>query len=284
MKPRGGKRSNPYSGLLKRGLISGSPLYQKEQEAAKSQAAIDAQKRLEEKIKSGNFTSKTKNLEGGDDILYTATAPGKAYSSDLTERAKQEQYWIDNPDKKKEYDASKHVEKLIKTEGNTSSNIKKVEEKPEVDYSYLDGAQFKQGYTKPNSTGGGSTTYGMQILSNTGAGDSRDDASDRGDDAVDPMSRYLTQDELDYLTRSGVQSFSAGSKSQPMSFSSGYDAMYEGKKGKGSFIKAVDQGLIDEEGHTIPLYKPEEGKGNFNTNEIEDIKKVIGGTNSMNIK
>ena len=267
MKPRGGKKSNPYFGLMKKGLISGSPLYQKEQEAAKSQAAIDAQKRLEEKIKSGDFTSKTKNLEGGDDMLYTAIGEGKAYSSDPTERAKQEQYWIDNPDKKAEYNASKKVEKLIKTEGNTSSNTKKKEEKPIVDYSYLHGpgVTFGGGYQA-----GDFTTHGLQLMSTVGAGDSRDNASDRGKGNVDPMSRYLTQDELDYLTRSG-------NLGKHGAYSSGYDALYAGKKGKTSFNKAVEDGIIDTEGHTIPLYKPADGKGNFTGDEFERLDNAISG-------
>ena len=91
MKPRGGKKTNPYSGLLKRGLINNSALRQE---------ALDYKEISRVRNKDDNST--TVNLE----------ADRPTYAETGVDPAEAQAYWDANPDKYEEY-KNKYKKKII---------------------------------------------------------------------------------------------------------------------------------------------------------------------------
>jgi len=80
-------------------------------------------------------------------------------------------------------------------------------------------------------------------MSKVGDDDPRNNSQQR--EGEDPMSRYLTQPELDYLKNK------QGWKGD---YYAGYDTYYGSRKPDSKTFKSgVSRGLIDEKGKTIPL-------------------------------
>jgi len=175
---------------------------------------------IRRKVKGG--TQVIENLEG--------EGKGKTYKEAGVDPAKAKAYWEANPDKYQEYLANKK----LKDQRITFIPDDTPEDKPKKDYSYLDGATFGSGYKA-----GDFTTYGLKLMSNTG---------DSLREGKDPFSRYLTQDELDYLKNKGAL------KGE---YRSGYDDYYKQfSPESGTFQRGVERGLIDSRGVTIPMEQP----------------------------
>lgn len=89
MKPRGGVRSNPYSGLMKRGLVSDSPLYQatKTQAELKAEAKLkaeaDAKKNLEKAKPTVTSTYHPSGNIASITTSGTSTGEGDAFTGEL---------------------------------------------------------------------------------------------------------------------------------------------------------------------------------------------------------
>lgn len=114
MTPRGSKRSNPYSGLMKKGLISGSPLYQatKTQTDLDTEADTSAQANLQKNIDAGSFTS-TSSDETGNYFNYEGKGDATDFSKDDDQRAK-EKLWIKNhPEEYARLMSEKNAKKTI---------------------------------------------------------------------------------------------------------------------------------------------------------------------------
>jgi len=110
MKPRDGKKTNPYSGLLKRGLINNSALRQE---------ALDYKEISRVRNKDDNST--TVNLE----------ADRPTYAETGVDPAEAQAYWDANTDKYEEY-KNKYKKKIIipdtsKTKKTTTTTTKPVE-------------------------------------------------------------------------------------------------------------------------------------------------------------
>lgn len=228
---------------------------QKEADAKAKKQAQDNMKVVKtttEKVEGG--TNKIEDLEG--------EGKGKTFKEVGVDPAAGQAYWDANPKKYQEYLAKK---KLTDQRVTFTPDENPRPEPPKTDYSYLDGASIKQGYRD-----GDGTMYGNQVASNVGG-----DGAGSGDqrEGEDPMSRYLTQAELDYLYEK------RGSKGpRPKA---GYDDFYSdpnkklvGKKpgAISAFDKAVRDGLIDKDGKTIPL-NPQIKKDNL-------VEEVSPGFNS----
>ncbi len=144
MKPRGGKRSNPYSGLMKKGLISSSPLYQAT-EPVKTQAEIDAEADAQaNKNAQDNLASSTPEIsetyfDSGQlksrttTTKSTGTGKSTAFSTDPDELAAQKLWIKNNPELYKKLLAEKKgTAETSKTEyfEETIPEKKKVESEP----------------------------------------------------------------------------------------------------------------------------------------------------------
>jgi hypothetical protein len=180
----------------------------------------------------------------------TGTGSAEGYTVG-TEKMSNEDWkkWLQTEEGKK-YTASKNKEKF-----DYEKQPDTPKEKPKKDYSYLDGATFGSGYQA-----GDFTTYGLQVMSKVGDDDPRAQSQQR--EGEDPMSRYLRQDELDYLTSTGRLKGK---------YSSGYDAYYKGKNKEGKmFQDAVKKGIITADGITVPL--------NPMKAELESSKNLLAET------
>jgi hypothetical protein len=234
------------------------PVKTAEQKAADAKAKKQAQDNMEV------VRTETNKVDGGTETIeyLEGEGKGKTFKEAGVDPAAGQAYWDANPEKYQEYLASKK----LKDQNRTFVPDKNPRpEPPKTDYSYLDGASIKQGYRD-----GDGTMYGNQVASNvggngTGSGDQRE--------GEDPMSRYLTQEELDYLYEK------RGSKGPKPS--AGYDALYSNPNKKlvgkkpgaiSAFDKAVRDGLIDKDGKTIPL-NPQIKKDNL-------VEEVSPGFNS----
>ena len=238
-----GKGKNPYGTMVNRGLITPAlrPGPGDEKKGTKGNQS-DADNQATEQAKSNMkvVSTETRKVDGGTEIIENleGKGKGKTYAEAGVDPAKAKAYWDANPEKYKEYLASKK----LKDQRTTFIPDDKPKETP-PDYSYLDGATFGSGYKS-----GDFTTYGLKLMSTVGDDDPRPKSQQR--EGEDPMSRYLTQAELDYLKSKGRL------KGE---YSSGYDDYYKQFSPESkTFQKGVERGLIDSLGNTIQLEQPTE--------------------------
>jgi hypothetical protein len=248
---KGQGNNTPFANLTNRGLIKSAPLKNKvdynhdgnntndgnnvgETETAeekKARLAKEAKENAQNNMQVVNTTVNT--LEDGtiqtiEDLEGEGEAEGYHVGK---EKMGNEEWkaWLKTPEGQK-YTASKKVTDqriTLKPPGTKEPN-----------YSYLDGATFGEGYT-----GGDFATHGLQVMSKVGDDDPRNNSQQR--EGEDPMSRYLTQPELDYLKKK------QGWKGD---YYAGYDTYYGNRKPDSKTFKSgVSRGLIDEKGKTIPL-------------------------------
>ena len=248
-----GKGKNPYSNIVSKGLVTPAHLIEgpgdekklKSKEELEGEARFKAENAPKVKLKPG---------EEGYDETKKASYVQKGLSKDQLEWLKNNpDYFKNNPDVQPKK-ASEVGEATI------YSYDDKDKPEPEIDYSYLDDATFgsgSKGYTKE----GKPAFYGLQLMSK--AGDQL-----RGEE--DPMSRYLTQAELDYLTKKG-RIGAIGSNIGAIDYRSGYDDFYaKYKPDSKAFQLGVKRGIIDKTGKTIPLNPVKE--------KLEQSKNLLSET------
>lgn len=248
-----GKGKNPYSNIVNKGLVTPAHLMEGpgdekkegagEEPSSKQKPIIlppdpKIQSRLQREAQAAAEKAEKVKLKPGDPgydptkkASYKQT--GKAdYETKFTPEGNEaykkmsqaERDAADARERKRIQDAQRTI----------YSYDEKDEPEPKKDYSYLDGATFGSGYKA-----GDFTTYGLKLMSNTG---------DSLREGKDPFSRYLTQDELDYLKSKGAL------KGE---YRSGYDDYYKQfSPESGTFQRGVERGLIDSRGVTIPMEQP----------------------------
>lgn len=222
--------------MVRKGLVTPTYLMEGPGDVKKEegdQAKADNQAAEQAKNNMKVVKTETRKVDGGTETteFLEGQGKGKTFKEAGVDPAAGQAYWDANPKKYQEYLASKKLKDQKVT-------FVPDEKKPEIDYSYLDGATFGSGYQS-----GDFTTYGLQLMSKVGDDDPRNISQQRKDE--DPMSRYLTQKELDYLKGTGRLKGN---------YKSGYDEYYSGMnpESKG-FKNAVERGLITQDGITIPL-------------------------------
>lgn len=242
------------------------------QEEAKKLAKEESDanvKTKEPKVVSSNTTTKIGEKGGKKGVFTTVdeetmtTGDGSRTYEKAFEIAKEKGYLKPGETREEYIERAKSEQR-----GKTSKTTFKADENPrpeppKTDYSYLDGASIKQGYRD-----GDGTMYGNQVASNVGGNGAGSGDQREGED---PMSRYLNQEELDYLYE---KRGSRGPRPK-----AGYDDFYSDPNKKlfkpgsiSAFDKAVRDGLIDKDGKTIPL-NPQIKKDNL-------VEEVSPGFNS----
>ncbi len=247
-----GKGKNPYNSIVSKGLVTPvhlieGPGDEKKEETLQSKADANAANAEKVLLKPGDKgydpNKKASYVQKGTATQETPfTDEGNLAYKNMSqaERDAQDKKWKEMQSKNAEIFSYEDKDKVPPPD-------------PEPDYSYLDGATFGSGYQS-----GDFTTYGLQLMSKVGDDDPRAKSQQR--EGPDPMSRYLTQKELDYLKGKGTLKGN---------YKSGYDDYYSGMnpESKG-FMNAVKRGLIDESGKTIPLRSPE-------------LEKELGGKDNL---
>ncbi len=248
---KGQGNNTPFANLTNRGLIKSAPLNNKvdynhdgnntndgnnvgeteTEEEKRARVAKEAKENAQNNMQVVNTTVNT--LEDGTiQTIEHLEGEGEARdsSTDPAQRAGEKQWIKDNPEK--------YAEMIANRKATDQRITLKPPKTKEPDYSYLDGATFGEGYT-----GGDFATHGLQVMSKVGDDDPRNNSQQR--EGKDPMSRYLTQPELDYLKKK------QGWKGD---YYAGYDTYYGNRKPDSKTFKSgVSRGLIDEKGKTIPL-------------------------------
>ena len=245
-----GKGKNPYGTMVNRGLITpalrpgpGDEKKIKSKEELESEARLMAENAPKVRLKEG---------DEGFDPTKQASYVQKGLSKDQLEWLKNNpDYFKNNPGVKPKSASEVGEAKIFSYD----DKPKETPKPPTPDYSYLDGATFGSGYQA-----GDFTTYGLKLMSKVGDDDPRPKSQQR--EGEDPMSRYLTQPELDYLKSKGRL------KGE---YRSGYDDYYKQFSPESrAFQRGVEKGLIDELGNTIQLKQPTESDNLFKESGLAD--------------
>ena len=242
-----GKSKNPYSNIVSKGLVTPAHLIEGPGDE-KKETKEEVQNRIQREAQAAAEKAEKVKLKPGDPgydptkkASYKQT--GKAgYETKFTPEGN-EAYKNMSQAERDAADARerKRIQDAQKTIYSYDDKDKTPEPEPEPDYSYLDGATFGSGYRA-----GDFTTYGLQLMSKVGDDDPRAKSQQR--EGPDPMSRYLTQDELDYLKTKGKLKGK---------YRSGYDDYYKQfSPDSETFQKGVERGLINPSGTTIQMEQP----------------------------